>query len=176
MRDEAEAIVVTIAYDRAIWRRAMTGWWRSVVPADPFVKRAIFWAVVWFLIGLLTLALSALDISPSYVFAGLIGAAFLIGVFAYLQRTRMSRFWDVVGAHWEKAGETRAEFGPGGVTLTDEVSHRELSWAAIDAIKAIRGATVLRSGISMTAVPDAALPQGMDGKAFRARLADWREA
>ena len=173
---EPEAITLTIAYDRALWRRAMTGWWRSVVPADPFVKRAIFWTVVWFLIGILTLVLSVLDIAPSYVAAGLIGAAFLIGVFGYLQRTRMSRFWDVVGAHWDKAGATEATFGSKGVLLIDDVSRRELNWAAIDAIKGLRGVTVLRSGISMTAVPDKVLPDGMNGAAFRAQLETWRRS
>ena len=175
MKDAAQSITVTIAYERALWRRAMTGWWRSVIPNAPFVQRAIFWAVVWFLIGILTLVLSLLDIAPSFVFAGLIGAAFLVGVFGYLQRTRMSRFWDVVGSHWDRAGETRATFGPEGMTLADEVSHRQLTWAAIDAVAPIRGGTVFRSGISMTVVPDTALPGDLDAKSFRAQIASWRQ-
>jgi hypothetical protein len=176
MRDDsAEASIrVTIAYDRALWRRAMTGWWQSVVPPAPFIQRAIFWAVIWFAIGVLTLGLNAAGITPSYVFAGLIGAAFLIGVFGYLQRTRMGRFWDVVGSHWDKAGTTEAIFGPDGVTLTDAVSRRVLKWAAIDAIAGRTGVTVLRSGIAMIAVPDKDLPQGMTGREFRTRLADWK--
>lgn len=174
MRDDIRTITLIFAYDRPLWRTAMTGWWRSVVPPDPFVKRAIFWAVVWFAIGILTLALSALNIEHSYVFAGLIGAAFLIGVFGFLQRTRMSRFWDIVGSHWEKAGETTATFSPDGLVLTDAVSRRELSWPAIDAIKGQRGVTVLRSGISMIAIPDTALPDGMIQADFRTQLNDWR--
>lgn len=176
MRDTSDSIVLTFTYDRPIWRRAMTGWWRSVVPPDPFVKRAIFWAIVWFVIGILTLALSALDIGPSYVFAGLIGAAFLIGVFGYLQRTRMSRFWDVVGTHWDKAGATTASFNAEGVTLIDQVSHRSLSWAAIDAVKGQRGVTVLRSGIAMIAIPDTALPDEMSPTSFRTQLNEWRQS
>ena len=176
MKDTGDSITVTFTYDRPLWRTAMTGWWRSVVPPDPFAKRAIFWAVVWLLIGALTLGLSVLEIGPEFVFAGLIGAAFLIGVFGYLQRTRMSRFWDIVGAHWDKAGATQAVFNADGVFLTDEVSRRELRWAAIDAVKGQKGVTVLRSGISMIAVPDSALPDGMDAKAFRAKLTQWRAA
>jgi hypothetical protein len=172
----ADRIVVRIAYDRALWRRAMTGWWQSVVPPAPFVKRAVFWAFVWFAIGALTLFLSVLDIAPSYVAAGLIGAAFLIGIFGYLQRTRMDRFWDVIGTHWEKAGESEAVFGPEGMSLTDAVSRREFDWDAIDAVKGQRGVTVIRSGISMIAVPDGALPDGMSGKLFRDQLAAWRSA
>ncbi|MCG6884403.1 MAG: hypothetical protein LJE62_11685 [Silicimonas sp.] len=171
-----DVIVLTIRYDRALWRRAMTGWWQSVVPPAPFVQRAIFWAVIWAAIGVLTMVLYALGIAPGYVAAGLIGAGFLIGVFGYLQRTRMGRFWDVIGAHWDRAGETEAVFGPEGVTLSDDVSRKEMSWAAIDAVKGARGVTVIRSGISMIAVPDAALPEGLTPGAFRDRLRAWRAA
>lgn len=169
-------LILTIAYDRALWRQAMTGWWQSVVPPAPFFKRAIFWAGVWFAIGALTLGLSAAGIGPAFVAAGLIGAAFLIGVFGYLQRTRMGRFWDVIGAHWDKAGATTASFGPDGITLRDDVSSRDMTWAAVDAVKAKKGVTVIRSGISMIAIPDKALPEGLTPKAFRARIAEWRAA
>ena len=125
---------------------------------------------------MLTMGLHSLGIAPGYVLAGLIGAGFLIGVFGYLQRTRMGRFWDVIGSHWDKAGETEAVFRPDGVTLADAVSRRELSWAAIDAVKGVRGVTVIRSGISMVAVPDSVLPEGLDGKTFRKRLSAWRQA
>ena len=47
MRDEsAEARRFSVHYDRARWRSALTGWWQSVDPRAPFVKRVIFWAVV----------------------------------------------------------------------------------------------------------------------------------
>ncbi len=174
--EKAETITLTFSYDRPLWRSAMTGWWQSVVPSAPFVQRAIFWAVVWSAIGVLTLGLYALDIGPEFVLAGLIGAAFLIGVFGYLQRTRMDRFWDVVGQHWDRAGQTEAVFGPNGISLTDDVSRRELSWGAVDAIAGRKGVTVIRSGISMIAVPDRALPPDLDAKSFRTRLRDWRAA
>ena len=173
---EGGSITLTITYDRPLRRRAMTEWWQSVVPPAPFIKRAIFWAGVWFAIGALTLVLSVLDIAPSFVFAGLIGAAFLIGVFGYLQRTRMVRFWDVIGVHWDKAGATQAKFSTDGVYLLDDVSSRDLSWAAIDAVKGQRGVTVLRFGISMIAVLDTALPDGLSGKVFREQLEAWRSA
>ena len=176
MRDETvnQSVRVTITYGRALWRRAMTGWWQSVVPPAPFIQRAIFWAVVWAGIGMLAGAVTLWGLTPGHVVAGLVGAAFLIGVFVYLQRTRMARFWDVIGQHWDTAGETEAVFGPEGITLTDRVSRRDLTWAAVDAVASVRGGTVFRSGISMVAVPDAALPEGMDARAFRARIAGWR--
>jgi hypothetical protein len=154
----------------------MTGWWQSVVPPAPFLKRAIFWAVVWGLIGVLAMVITAAGLTPYYVFAGLIGAAFLIGVFGYLQRTRMDRFWDEIGTHWDRAGATEASFGPDGIILSDQVSRRALFWSGVDAISGQRGVTVIRSGISMIAIPDGDLPDGMTGKAFRARLDEWRRA
>ena len=169
-----DSVTVTIAYDRKLWRRAMTGWWQSVVPPAPFAQRAIFWAVVWLAIGLFAGAIALFGISPTYVLAGLIGAGLLIGVFAYLQRTRMSRFWDVIGGHWDRAGVTEATFSAEGVSLVDTVSRRTLAWDAIDALATVRGGTVLRSGISMTVVPDAALPQGMTPAAFREQLSRWK--
>lgn len=172
--DKHSVILVSITYDRALWRRAMTGWWQSVVPPEPFVKRVVFWAVVWALIGLLTLVLTAVGLTPYYVFAGLIGAAFLIGVFGYLQRTRMNRFWDVVGRHWDRAGLTHAEFGKDGISLKDAVSRHEINWDGVDAIKGRRGVTVIRSGISMVAVPDSDLPTDMTGQQFRTILKEWR--
>ncbi|NNE86441.1 MAG: hypothetical protein HKN27_00060 [Silicimonas sp.] len=168
-------IEVQFTYERALWRRAMTAWWQSVVPPEPFVKRAIFWAVVWTAIGVIALVFVGTGQSPSLVVAGLFGAAVLIAVFAYLQRTRMGRFWDVVGSHWDKAGETIVRFGPDGVKVTDQVSRRAFDWGAIDAIKGVRGGTVLRSGIAMVVIPDNALPEGLDAQAFRVRLNDWRK-
>ena len=169
-----DPISVTFSYDRALWRRAMTGWWQSVVPPTPFVQRAIFWAVIWGAIAILAGVIRAFGLSPAYVLAGLIGAGLLVGVFAYLQRTRMSRFWDVVGQHWDRTGAMAATFGPTGVTLSDDISKRELGWPAIDAIAPIRGGTVLRSGISMTVIPDSALPENLDAQSFRRAIKDWR--
>jgi len=167
---------VRFAYERKLWRRAMTGWWRSVVPPRPFVQRAIVWAVIWGAIGILAGAMTLFGLTPTYVVAGLVGAGVLVVGFVYLQRTRMGQFWNVLGRHWEKAGETEAVFGPQGVTLTDAVSRREMTWAAVDAVASVRGATVLRSGISMIAVPDAALPEDLSPRDFRARLTGWRQA
>ena len=167
---------VTVAYQRQLWRRGMTAWWRSVVPTAPFIQRAIFWAVVWLAIGALAGGITVFGLSPTHVLAGLIGAGLLIGVFSYLQRTRMSRFWDVIGTHWDKAGETTIIFGPEGLRMSNDVATTELSWRAVDAIAAAKGGTVIRSGISMTVIPDTALPDGMTPRAFRAELGRWRSA
>ena len=169
-----EPLTVTISYDRALWRRGMTGWWQSVVPPAPFGQRAIFWAVVWVGIGVLAGAVTIFGFTPGYVGAGLIGAGLLVGAFAYLQRTRMSQFWDVIGGHLDKAGVTQATFSPYGVTLVDNVSRRELSWPAIDAVASVRDGTVLRSGISMTIVPDDVLPNGLTAAEFRKQINTWR--
>lgn len=171
-----ESFTVRFGYDRALMRRAMTGWWQSVVPPEPFLKRAIFWAVVWFAIGVAALMVQAAGISLWLIGGGLFGAALMVGAFGYLQRTRMERFWDVIGTHWDRAGETSVTFSPEGLVIADGVSRRDLSWAAVDAVKAVRGGTVFRSGISMLVVPDKALPEGTTASAFREHVAQWKGA
>lgn len=169
-----EAIIVSFAYDRALSRRAMTGWWQSVVPPEPFLKRAIVWAVIWFGILAIALGVAAFGLTPWFVGSGLIGAGIMVGSFAYLQRTRMARFWDELGRHWDRAGETEVKMDASGLAIRDNVSQRALSWAAVDAVRAVRGGTVFRSGISMLVVPDAALPSELRPKAFREQVAAWR--
>ena len=170
------AIIVTFAYNRALSRRAMTGWWRSVVPPEPFLKRAIVWAVIWFVILGISLAVAAFGLTPWFVGAGLIGAGAVIASFTYLQRTRMSRFWDELGRHWDRAGETEVQINASGLAIRDNVSQRTLNWGAIDAVKAVRGGTVFRSGISMLVIPDLALPETLSAKAFREQVTAWRHA
>ena len=177
MKDGApHSISVTFAYDRALWRRGMTGWWQSVVPPEPFLKRVIFWAVIWFGVGIIALGLAVAGLTMLFAVAGLVGAGIMVASFAYLQRTRMSRFWDEIGRHWDRAGKTRVTADVSGLAIEDDVATRKLSWAAVDAVKAVRGGTVIRSGISMMVVPDEALPEGMAPKAFRAQLNVWRNA
>ncbi|QMU56760.1 MAG: hypothetical protein GKR98_00205 [Boseongicola sp.] len=170
----SDNISVRFAYDRALTRRAMTGWWQSIVPPEPFLKRAIIWAGIWFGLLLVTFAITAYGLTPYFTVAGLAGAGVMVAAFSYLQRTRMSRFWDEVGSHWDRAGETQVDFNQMGVRIRDGVSERRLKWSAIDAIKTVKGGTVFRSAVSMLVVPDAALPGGMTAKDFRAQLTDWR--
>ena len=172
MKDLTESIAVEIAYDRALWRRAMTGWWQSVVPPAPFARRAFFWAGVWLAIAVFAGGLALAGLSPLLALWGLVGAGFMVGVFGFLQRTRMSRFWDEIGGHWQRAGVTRAVFGADGISLSDEVGQRRLDWRGIDAIRGVAGGTVIRSGISMIVVPDDALK--ISAPEFRAKLAEWR--
>ena len=169
---ETDQIIVTCRYDRALWRRAMTGWWQSVVPPQLFVQRAIFWACVWFGVAVFAGFLGVAGLPPSLVLWILAGAGLMVAVFGYLQRTRMGRFWDEIGRHWDRAGETRIVFGPDGVEITDQVSHRRLDWDGIDAVRAVQGGTVLRSGISMIVVPDTALE--ISPQELRACLEVWR--
>lgn len=69
---------------------------------------------------------------------------------------------------------TEATFSAYDVELLDDVASRILSLAGIDAITGQRGVTVLRSGISMIAIPDTALPADLSTKDFRARLSSWK--
>jgi len=176
MRGETDAMVLRYRFDTKVLPAAMTGWWRSAVQPVKFLHRALFWAVVW--LGLLVLAgaIGKAGLSPAFVVAGVLGAAVMVAAFAYLQRTRMRQFYRIVGTHWDRAGEISVRFDARGMDMRDDVSERRFQWGAIDAVQEAKGATVLRSGMSMIAIPDTAIPEGLTAKEFRARLNDWRGA
>lgn len=176
MRDDVDAITLRYRFDTKLLPAAMSGWWRSAVPSTKFVHRVVFWAVVW--LGLLVLAgaIGQAGLSPTFVVAGILGAGVMVAAFAYLQRTRMRQFYLIVGTHWDRAGEISVRFDAQGMEMRDTVSERHFKWGAIDAVQKAKGATVLRSGMSMIAIPDAAMPDGMNAEAFRARLNGWRDA
>jgi hypothetical protein len=165
-----EAITLRYGFEPAILSRSLMGWWRSVMPPAPFYKRVIQWTMIWIGLLMVTLVLGALGIEPVLVGVAMIGMAVLVVIFVILQRVRMRQFAREIGSHWALAGETVAVIGASGAVFTDAVSRNELSWAAVDAVVGVRGATVLRSGVSMIAIPDRALPEGLSPRAFRARL------
>ncbi len=170
----SDPITVRFSFDRRLFPRALMGWWQSAVPRPSFINRVIVWALVWGGLLMVTLALGALGIAPVFVGAGVIGAGILVVGFVILQRLRMRRFVAEIGSHWDRAGETEATFSADGVIFRDTIMRSQLDWSAIDAIVGFRGGTVLRFGISMVAIPDRALPEGLRPRAFRQRLDDWR--
>ena len=169
-----DEIRLTTHYNRPLFRRAMSAWWQSTVPPVPFIQRAIIWAIIWFGVGLVGLGLFAAGYSPFFLVAGLIGAGVMVSSFAYLQRTRMGRFHDEIGRHWDKAGAVEMVFSSSGVVIADQVERREMAWGAIDAVRGAKGVTSIRTGFSMIVVPDGDLPEGMSAKVFRERLKEWR--
>ena len=171
----SEPIELRYRFDTRVLPAAMSGWWRSAVPPQKFVHRAVFWAVVWLGLFVLAGAIGQAGLSPAFVIAGILGAGVMVAAFAYLQRTRMRQFYRIVGAHWDRTGEISVRLDARGIEMRDDVSERRYAWAAIDAVHKAKGATVLRTGMSMIAIPDAALPEGLSASAFRARLKGWRE-
>lgn len=171
-----DEIELRYRFDTKLLPAAMSGWWRSAVPPQKFVHRAVFWAVVW--LGLLVLAgaVGKAGLSPSFVIAGILGAGVMVAAFAYLQRRRMRQFYRIVGAHWDATGEISVRFDAKGVDMRDDVSMQRYAWAAIDAVQKAKGATVLRSGMSMIAIPDLVMPEGTSSSDFRAQLNRWRAA
>lgn len=165
-----------VGFDRRLFRRALTGWWQSVVPPAPFAARVVRWSLIWGGVLALTLALGSVGIEPVFVVAGLIGAGVLEAAFGILQVTRMSRFASEIGRHWEAAGVAEAVFDEAGLVMEDRVSRLELQWPGVEAVRRVRGGTVIRAGMRLIAVPDSGLPEGMAGREFRARLNDWRHA
>lgn len=172
----SEPIHIRVGFDRRLFRRSLTGWWQSAVPPVNFASRVIRWSLIWGAILGATLALGAYGIEPVFMLAALIGAGVLIAVFGILQRTRMSRFTDEIARHWDAAGEADAVFDEAGMVFQDDVSRLELQWPGVEAVRPVRGGTVIRSGMRMIAIPDAVLPKGMKGRDFRNRVNAWRRA
>lgn len=172
--DEGARIEMRVSYDRELWRRGMRGWWRSVVPPEPFAKRVVFWAVVWLLVFGAAMLMPVLGLSPWYVAAALIGAGIIVAAVAYLQRSRMGAFWDEIERHWQRTGEMRLILDEAGVLVRDAAEHRTLGWAGVDAVYPVEGGHVLRSGISMIIIPDKALPDGITPEMLTRRIGGWR--
>ena len=142
------------------------GWWRSAMPPAPFFRRVLSWVVIWF--GLLAVHGAggrAGDGAGLFRRRRLAGVAVLLVVFVILQRLRMRQFVRAIGGHWAAAGETQAVFGPTGVVIrTTRSAAPNGRWPAVDAVAAVIGGTVLRSGVTMISIPDRALPRGADAR------------
>ena len=167
-------IRLTTGFDRRHFRRALMGWWQSAVPNASFTSRAVRWAVIWGGLVVVTVVFGYLGIEPVFVLAGMVGAGVLVLAFAVLQRTRMGRFTDRIARHWDAAGEAEVVFDEAGLVMEDAVSRLELRWEGVEAVRAMRGGTVIRSGMRMIWIPDADLPRGLKPKAFRAAIRTWR--
>ena len=172
----SDPIRIIVPFERKLFRRALTGWWQSVVPPAPFTARAIRWAVIWGAVLGAALLLGAFGLDPSFVVAALVGAGVLIAAFGFLQTTRMGRFATEIGRHWDTAGAAEAVFDDAGFVMEDDVSRLELQWPGVEAVRAVRGGTVIRAGMRMIAIPDSAMPEGLRGRDFRTQLNDWRRA
>lgn len=170
----SEPIRLTTGFDRRNFRRALMGWWQSAVPNATFVSRVVRWALAWGALAVATVVLGYAGIEPVFVLAGMIGAGLLVLAFVFLQRTRMGRFTDRIARHWDAAGEAEVVFDRAGLVMEDAVSRLELQWAGVEAVRAMRGGTVIRSGMRMIWIPDTDLPGGLKPKAFRARIREWR--
>ena len=174
--DQADEIVLRIAFQRRLLRRALGAWWNSTVPRPTFFYRVVFWAVTWGVLLVVTLILAAFGIEPLFAGAAVVGALVFLMGFATLHNLRMRKFVTEIARHWDIAGETDVVFDAKGVVLEDKVSQMMLDWDGIDAIAGARGVTVLRTGIGMIQIPDKSLPEGMKPRAFRKRLQAWKDA
>jgi len=171
MTDRIEA---TFGFDRRLFRRALTAFWFSAVPRASFRWRVTFWTILWFAL-LAVIGGGTAQGVPWWQIGTVIGLGIGV-VLVVLQRSRMGRFYDVLGEHWTRTGEMTTRFDALGMRVSQTGSEMRFDWPAVDAMVKIRGGTVFRVGMTMISVPDRALPGGMTGEAFRAQVASWRAA
>jgi len=167
-------LTLTFGFDRRLFARALMAFWTSAVPAPSFRYRVAFWVIAWTATLFAVLAMAGLG-WPWAVIWGVVAAGFGVGVII-LQRVRMARFYDALAAHWTRTGDMAASFDETGLSLTQTGAAMRFDWAAVDAVVRARGGTVLRIGMTMIAIPDAALPEGLTPDGFRQRLNLWRDA
>jgi len=170
----SEAVELSFGFERRLFRRALMAFWFSAVPRASFRWRVTFWTLAWLGILAIVMVGSALQISWAFIW-GAVAAGFGI-VILILQQSRMARFYSKLGEHWVKTGDMRGTFDATGMRIVQKGIEMRFDWAAVDAVVRVRGGTVFRVGMTMITVPDRALPGGMTGEAFRARLKEWRGA
>jgi len=169
-----DPINVTFGFDKKIFKRAIMAFFFSAVPRPSTRFRLIFWLCVWLTVLAGVIVVGALKIPPVFAWGG---AAAIIGLYILgLQRFRMARFYRALGAHWDRTGDMTAAFNRDGALFTQTGTRMEFAWNAVDDITRARGATVLRIGMSMFAIPDTVIPNGQSPTDFRKQLNEWRGA
>lgn len=169
-----DPLVITFGFDRRLFRHAIMAFWFASVPRPSTAYRIIFWIVVWLAALAWVITVGALHIPPVYAWGA---AALAVGLFVIaLQQIRMRRFYDAHGAHWSRTGDMTARFDDTGVTFTQTGTTMQFDWIAVDNVVRSRRATVFCIGMSMVTIPDAALPDGLDPRAFREKLRTWKAA
>jgi hypothetical protein len=113
---------------------------------------------------------------------GLSGAGFLGGVLFTVVGTYIVQRSSV---HVLAAAATRSAMRRGAIILTvsqggiaeqSGIGRIDVVWDAVDEIRALQGATVIRFGAMCFAVPDSALPEDLPPDDFRAQLSAWQAA
>ncbi len=146
-------------------------------------QRPAWWIPMWVVVGVaigfaVVVAGSLYDtkVPALAIFFG--SAGFLAGL-ALWQVTWKQQLLGILAAHEEaaeKAGEVVSRFGPDGIDSRSALGQSFSKWPGIGAVLEIPGGTAIRMGATSMPVPDEALPEGMGGPEFRARLDSWRVA
>ena len=170
----SDPIVVNYGFDRRLLPRAVMAFWHSAVPRPSPSSQVIVWLIFWLGVLAIAINLSVSDIPAWKPWAWTVGLL-LLWVVA-LQQYRLNKFNNVLSQHWEGCGEMIARFDETGLELHQKGADMRFQWHAVDSMVAARGGTVFRIGMTMIAIPDHVLPDGMSGTDFRNKLKTWRSA
>lgn len=169
-----EPITITYREDPALLREAMTAWARAEAKAKPdFWKKLGLSLLIGGAIGL---AASLLDVDDFpqkmlWTLAGfLVGLVIWLGVAHHHQRKVLSLAME--GA--EERGEVTAVLDSEGLRFSSGFGTSLTFWQGVHGVLALKAGTALRMGAVSYPIPDAALPPGLSGEEFRARIEFWR--
>ena len=169
----SEPIVVSYGFDRRLFPRAIMAFWYSAVPRPSASFRVIFWLVLWLCALGIAIAIGATDYPAWKAWAWVAGI--LVGWMILLQQVRLNKFYSVLSEHWDRTGDMIARFDHRGLEIHQSGARMQFEWTAVDSVVRARGGTVFRIGMTMIAIPDHVLPDGMKGREFREKLKSWRD-
>lgn len=156
---------------------AMASFVKSLRSSVEKRRRLAFFALAYVLgIALLLKLLDFGLINTMMTTSAFFGFCGGIGYWTLAHRSNLAKLSELMNVSVERQGHIRAKFCADHVEFQNDLSHCYMQWGIIDEIFVIAGATILRAGVFMYPIPDAALPKGTTLDMFRADLTSWMEA
>ena len=173
----SQAYTLHYVVSDALTKRAMVSWSR---PAQNRRQLWLFFAAcvaVGALIGLSIgwLGIDKIITSPMLL-SGLVGFYLGLALWLVMHKRDVRRLTAFTARQREKQGPLTATFGPDEVTIDSALSRSTFAWGCVDDVIAMDGATALRSGALVYALPHSALPDGVSAKQFHQDLVSWQAA
>ena len=157
--------------------RAMVAWAKPQRSRNAKIKGIVLGVILYlFLVFCVVLLLHHDIITRGALFGVVVGLFGGIALWAIIHQKHAKKITGFTHDAIARHGMTDASFSSESVKLTSQISETRMGWLCFDEVMALTDATVLRAGGVVYAIPDAALPEAVTPKQFRADLKSWMEA
>lgn len=157
--------------------RAMVSWVRPQRDRKQKLIRAVLGVVLYLTLVVAIVGLLRYDLVSRQLLLGLAAGLLLtVALWTFYHRINVGKITGFTQDAIVRHGLTEAVLRAEGVALKTQISSSRMDWQCFDEIMPMVGATVLRAGGVVYAVPDAALPAEVTPTHFRADLQNWLEA